>query len=517
MNQQQIDRKELEETVVKGFEELSRRCTESYYWFFKTFWGVLNKEPLKDNWHIKYLCDEMEIVMRWIIEDKPKEYDLLINISPGESKSSVCTLFAYAWIAIHKPSVVFYSASYDIALATDLSIKSKDVIKSKLYQDMFGHIFQIRKDRDNKLEYGLKGLEKEGGGIRAVFSNNTEPMGKHGHIWLLDDLMSQKDLEQEGKPESIRDWLLNKAASRTKEESHTPFVLVMQRLSVLDPAQAWLDQAKEGKRKLKHICLPATNEVPIIPAELEKFYLPDDDFPHIKVMNKIRRPMRILNGKKSSLGSQKFHGQYLQRPRAAEGNLIQKEWIQLTTLHDIGVSFDQAKRMVNFVADTSYGRKKGKKKNYKTDPSGVASVFLHNTNLYILDYRSNRFRISEIVPFFANYMTTMGNPASMLSIEPKSSGSSIVQLFQDSPELPFNVIEYDMPPNEDHMGRLLRVVNFLKAKRVYLIKGAWNEDFMESLLSFPNAPNDEEVDILSMAMDIYLYQENQQQYSKIFF
>ena len=65
----------------------------SFYEFFKFFWDTINHEELVDNWHIKYLCDELQIVAERVFKREPKLYDLIINIPPSSSKTSIVNIF----------------------------------------------------------------------------------------------------------------------------------------------------------------------------------------------------------------------------------------------------------------------------------------------------------------------------------------------------------------------------------------------------------------------------------------
>ena len=58
------------------FELMERAlCEKSYYDFLKAFWGEVITEPIQDNWHIKYLCDELESIGERIINREAKSYD----------------------------------------------------------------------------------------------------------------------------------------------------------------------------------------------------------------------------------------------------------------------------------------------------------------------------------------------------------------------------------------------------------------------------------------------------------
>jgi hypothetical protein len=54
-------------------------CKESFFEFFCAFWSTIEAVELKLNWHIKYLCDQLqEVYELW--ERKQAQPDVLINV-----------------------------------------------------------------------------------------------------------------------------------------------------------------------------------------------------------------------------------------------------------------------------------------------------------------------------------------------------------------------------------------------------------------------------------------------------
>ena len=145
---------------IKILRELKmRECVKSYYAFFCFMWDVLNDENLVANWHIEYLCNELQRRSQYIFDRENKPNDLHINIPPGCSKSSIVTVFWNAWLWLHDPSIVVISSSYSASLSVDHSIKTRDLIRSSKFNNIFnstggyfekthGRRLEIKKDRD---------------------------------------------------------------------------------------------------------------------------------------------------------------------------------------------------------------------------------------------------------------------------------------------------------------------------------------------------------------------------------
>ena len=67
-------------------------CRKRFYNFVETFWGTIISEEPVFNWHIAYLCDELQEMAYYIVNRLPKPHDLIINIPPGTTKSTSVTI-----------------------------------------------------------------------------------------------------------------------------------------------------------------------------------------------------------------------------------------------------------------------------------------------------------------------------------------------------------------------------------------------------------------------------------------
>ena len=92
-------------------EKKRRLLRSSYYEFVIYFWDTIIHDDFVDNWHIKYLCDEVQKVLELVIAKQPKEYDLWINVPPGTSKSTIVTVMLTPWLWIRAPWAVHISNS----------------------------------------------------------------------------------------------------------------------------------------------------------------------------------------------------------------------------------------------------------------------------------------------------------------------------------------------------------------------------------------------------------------------
>jgi predicted phage terminase large subunit-like protein len=245
---------------------VQRRSDElkgSLFEFVKEFWDVIVTDEYVHNWHIEFLCNEVQIVLEWVIKGWIKEYDLIVNIPPGTSKSTIISRMAPAWLWANDASKTIISNTIDSKNATEFSTSTKDLILSEKYQLYFPNV-KIRRDVSAKTFY-----QSNIGGKRYSLTTRGSKTGKHGDVLIDDDPM---DYETAQSPIEAKRCIEGFKAlqTRKKDKEKAPYILVMQRLSKKDTTA----HALKALTNVRHICLPAENKHNnILPKELEKFYI----------------------------------------------------------------------------------------------------------------------------------------------------------------------------------------------------------------------------------------------------
>jgi len=297
---------------VNPYEVLGVLCRKSFYHFVREFWRVLVPSPFTDNWHIKYLADELQIVAERMFSGQPKLYDLIINISPGSTKSTLVSIMFPAWIWTRMPHASIIGASHTYALAVDLSRKNRTLVKDDLYKLCFPEV-KVTVDQDAK---GF--FVNTAGGARFSAGVDGDVTGRHGNILLADDPIDPKGGRSEIDTENANIFLKETYASRKRDPIVTPLILIMQRLSENDPTGMML---KEWPDPIKHICLPAELTEDVKPPELKKFYIDG-------LMNPSRHPREYLENEKLR-GAYYYAGQYLQSPIPLGNAIFQVEKLKI--------------------------------------------------------------------------------------------------------------------------------------------------------------------------------------------
>jgi len=148
--------------------EINKR---SFYEFLKFFWPVISNDKFVDNWHIRYLCNELQILAEHVINNKPRPYDLVINVPPGSSKTTICSIMFPVWCWVRAYTLKLITVSYSSTLSLESAELSRDLIRSDLFRTVYPE-FDIKEDKDTKGNY--KVISKESSKIGQVQREKPE-------------------------------------------------------------------------------------------------------------------------------------------------------------------------------------------------------------------------------------------------------------------------------------------------------------------------------------------------------
>ena len=455
-------------------------CRKRFFYFVQTFWDVIIKEPPVFNWHIQYLCEELERLSECIVHRQPKPYDLIINIPPGTTKSTIVTIMWPVWLWVLDATIRIITNSYSGSLSLEHATKSKDIILSDKFQKLFPHI-QIRRDKSGKQNY-----ENTSTGFRYATSTGATITGFHAHVIINDDPQNPKQAESEQMRIAANEHTKT-LSSRKVDKANTPVVTIMQRLHEDDVTGYLLKRKGE---KIRHICLPAEDCDEVKPSSLRANYKDG-------LLDPVRLSRAVLEEAKTDLGSRGYAGQYGQSPVAAGGNIIKEAWFKHISLAEFrALRFNEP---MHFFLDSAYDEKKAKSDN---DPSGIIATCKIGNNIYISNAKKVWKDFPDLISFLPEFLYANDySTESTLRIEPKANGKSIVQVLERETSL--NVTETPTPKDSKAV-RLHAASPKIECGRLWLVDGDWNEEFIDEVCGFPNKSHDEFVDLVGYALDFHL-------------
>lgn len=445
-------------------------CRRSFYFFVQYFWDTIIAEPLVNNWHIKYLCEELQAIGTKVANREKKDFDyVIINIPPGSSKSTIVSEMYPLWCWTIDPTQRFICGSYASTPAEDIAEKCFNIYTSDKFKQLFPDLVKDSKGGKTHFKNGRKGE-------RYTTSTGSGITGIHAHQKIIDDPMSPFIAGSQVERDRANKWISETIGSRNVNSDITVTIIVMQRLHDKDTTGYLL--GKTGLR-IKHICIPATLSDDVKPKDLREYYTDG-------LFDPIRRSFDSLQTAKAELGSYGYAGQMQQRPSPEEGGIIKKAWINIINANN--VQPHETHRVIHFQLDTAYTEK------LSNDPTAVLAYYVQNNMVYVQNVVSVWKEFPELIKWLPEYVKANGaDRRSKIWVEPKASGKSVVQMIRSSTDL--NIVE-STAPKDDKLTRVHIVSPKIEAGRVAMHQGGWNDTFLNQLTSFPNAEHDDEVDCL---------------------
>jgi len=289
-------------------------CKDSFYDFVQSFWDVTIPEKPVWNWHIPFLCDELQAVAELVFAGEDKEYDLIINVPPGSTKSTLCSIMFPAWVWTRMPSARSICGSHTASLALDLSRRCRNIVTSEKYRTLFPDV-ELADDQSAKGYY----VTKANGGRMSTMVGGAIT-GFHAHFIIVDDPLDPKRAASEADLKAANDWMRETLPTRKVDKALTPTILIMQRLHQDDCTGERIERA--NKDRVKHICLPATESEHISPPELQENYTEG-------LLDPVRLSQKVLEQAEEDLGDYGYAAQFDQSPIPRGGGDFKVERIQM--------------------------------------------------------------------------------------------------------------------------------------------------------------------------------------------
>ena len=398
------------------------------------------------------------------------------------TKSTLVTQVFPTWLWLHDPSICIIVSSYADGLSVDHSLKAKRVIESDkwgLFQyyirEKFGHYLELTKSTE---KYWINNY----GGFYYATSTGGTVTGKHAHLIIRDDPLNPEQAISKAVREKTNRFNNQTLSTRKKDKKSTPTITVMQRLHDNDPTG---HDIKKGI-KIEHICLPAEikdkDRSNVKPRKLMDRY--KDGLLDVNRLSK-----EILVNEAKRLGSYGYSGQYGQSPNPLDGGIIKRKWF---TILD---NYPTEREIIwNFVLDTAFSSKAS------SNDTAIIAYTYHENNWYVRECLTAKLDFPDMLDFVRGFTTRNGySSRSRIYIEPKATGTPLIQTIKRTTAL--NVVPTESPI-QDKVTRANNHVPELEAGRVFLIRGAWNEDYLDELSLFPKSDQDGRVDITTYMMGI---------------
>lgn len=468
----------LREFVKYQRETLRQRAEDNFYSFV-----LYNKIDYQGNWHHKRIAQELQEF--WESDTVNK---LMLFVPPQHGKSELASRQFPAWVFGKDPNTKIAAASYSIDLARGFNRSIQRTIDSALYKLVFPGVFLNSKNvaSDSKGSF-LRNTEEfeivdKTGSYKAVGVMG----GLSGHpvdLAIIDDPV--KDRLEADSPtyrNRVWDWYLNVLEARLHNRSKV--LLIMTRWHEDDLAGRLLDYEAEDWKVIK---------IPAIKHEGGTYPLIDDPRDNGQVLWPEKHSLeKILKTKKKNEAV--FESLYQQNPTPPEGNIIKKSWFEIVEEKELpgGIIWDMW-------IDGAYT------KNTANDPTGfmVMGYYEKTKTVYVKHAKSKHMEMPELLKDINQYSEIQGlGRKSKVYIEPKATGKTVKQMINRETNLSAVEIKTKLV-SEGKISRAQTMAPRVESQKMKLVKGAWNQSFINQVCSFPRHPHDEYIDLGGYGCDHY--------------
>lgn len=448
-----------------------RERAKSFAEFVKMAWHVLEPEtPLKWGWAVEAICDHLEEVAFGNVTR------LLINVPPGSMKSLLAAVFfpAWEWGPLGMAHLKHLTTSYKEEHAKRDARKTRELIQSDWYQAHWGDRVTIKRGGDGDFETTACGFRK----ARPIGSLT----GDRGDRLIVDDPHSTEGAESITGRERTARLLRESLGTRLTDPKKSAMIVIMQRLHE-DDASGILISEELG---FEHLCLPMRFEED---RRCVTSIFEDPRQEEGELLFPERWDAETLDQLEKHMGPYAVAGQHQQRPAPRDGALFKREWFQI--VDEMPLS-GRACRAWDFAGSVQNGT------NRPDWTVGLRGVRTGLHGYFITDMIRFQGGVGDIVARLKASAETDGSFTHIrLPQDPGGAGKCQADFFKSFLR---NRHVISAPVVTDKVSRALVAAAIASGGSIKLLRGDWNDPFIEELCSFPRGRHDDIVDALSDLM-----------------
>lgn len=453
----------------------AERLRRDFYSFVQDAWAYVEPGTVyTDGWHIRAICQYLQELS----EGKIPSNNLLINVPPRHMKSLLVNIFFPAWIWTHTPYAKFLCFSYSEALTVRDSMKCRQLIGSRWYQERFAVQINPRNDQKDK-------FENLHGGYRYCFGTGGSIAGQGGDYLLIDDPLEVSKANSKAEREKVNYTYDNSISMRGNDPKTVRKILIMQRLHdddlcghVIARGDPWelliLPAEYEGTR--------FTSSIGFIDPRLEVGELLWDARFGVNEIAKMKQTL-------SDIG---VAGQLQQRPTPLLGAIFKREWftVRKESMPCVAryFSWDTAASIEDTAAYTC----------------GICGELTPDYRLFIRNVWRDKIEFPQLQYAVEGQVKKFGgNMLRDIIIENKSSGIQAIQSMKQTSKLAEHVVPFN--PKGDKIARAYEAAKWCEKGCVVFPTPSednmWLATFEDEVYTFPNTQFKDQVDALSQLCD----------------
>ena len=459
---------------------------------------------------------------------------LMIFMPPRHGKSEMVTFRYTAWRLLQDPSLNVIIGSYNQRLANKASRRIQRIFEmpsadcgrrneeagnntvcDKLQSDV------ARKNPHStlriphlRLTRSVSEWETGGGGTVRAVGVGAGIAGFGAAFVVIDDpVRNRADAESEAYRDKVWDWFNDDIYTRL--EPKAAIIMIQTRWHEDDLAGRLLKEMADGGEEWEVVRLPAI----AVERDQEEFKQDEEDKPDVGETDQVhsvhpvktqavtstdwrepgealcpeRYPIETLERTKKKLGSYSFAALYQQEPIPSKGVKFKREWFR--KIVDAAPKGLRWKRGYDLAV------------SLKTSADYTASfrcAYDGEGNLYIADGFRSRVEYPEQRRYIVERLQAERDTEH--GIESALHGKALIQdLRRERTVRAFAFKEVKVAG--DKLTRSLAWLNLAEAGKLFLVRGAWIDDFLDEIARFPHGKHDDQIDAVSVAVSMLAKKE----------
>ena len=416
------------------------------------------------NWHIDAIAHQLGRVTSGELTR------LVINMPPRHLKSLIVSIAYPAYILGLDPTRRIVVISYSDELTTKHAADFRAVVNAEWYRRLFPRM-RLARDTETEVTTTLRGYR------RATTVKGTLT-GLGGNLFIIDDPQKAADAQSKANRDAVNQWVSNTLMSRLDDKGRSAIIVVMQRVH-LDDLSGYLLKPPSEWSQLSLAAKASVEER--IAIGQGRFHRREAG----EALHPERESLATLEKLQQTMGPDMFGAQYMQAPVPLGGNMIKREWLRYYR------KAPERKRGAQVIQSWDTAVKNGA----QNDWSVCTTFLLVDERYYLLDLTRGRYDYPTLRATAID-LARRYRPDVVL-IEDAATGTSLAQELPDHVNVAVELVAID----RDKVGRLYVQQGKFAAGRVYLPEGAqFLAELEVELLTFPQAPHDDQVDSISQAL-----------------
>ena len=473
----------IQEALAHPREAIRDLVKNNFFFFMLYFWDTYSDDKFISNWHIEKIALELEDIAWRVGDGLRKDHDLNINVPPGSTKTALVSIFWPIWCWTNWHWMRFIASSHSDGLSKESAEYSRDIVRHDKFRDIFPDI-RIKQDKDTKSNFRVEklidGVWRRGGNRLSTSVESKMATGFHAHIIIWDDLVDPHAAISKAKLEQAVRHMDQTLATRKVNKEVTTTVGIAQRLSPNDPSGHWL---AKGKKNIRCISLPGeikNYREYLKPAEWVEFYTDN-------LLDSNRLSWKALDELREDLGQYGYHGQIGQNPILAGAGMFEIDKISIieTMPHDLKIE--------NTVR---YWDKAGSE-GEGAFTAGVKMAKTIDKKYIVVNVKKGQWASNTREEIIRNTAEADGRKT-LIGVE-QEPGSGGLESAQSTIKNLAGFHAYRDRPTGDKVYRADPYSVQVNDGNVYLLRGDWNQEYLNELRDFPNSTYKDQVDASSGA------------------